>query len=179
MARAIPWTYEPRPDTRTTNVRLGMWLFLASETMFFGSLFSAYVLLRAGSATWAPADEWLNTPLLAMLTMLLVVTSVAARRWMPVSVIAGTVFLAVKGVELWRVLGSQWHPATNLTAACWFVLTGLHWLHVAGGVAAGIWVYRGAARVGAAHQAERTHALLLYWMFVDLVWFAILTAFFI
>ena len=32
----IPWTYEPRPDTRTTNVRVGMWLFLASEAMFFG-----------------------------------------------------------------------------------------------------------------------------------------------
>ena len=43
--KAIPWTYDPRPDTRTTNVRVGMWLFLASEAMFFGSLFSAYVLL--------------------------------------------------------------------------------------------------------------------------------------
>ena len=44
------YMYERRPDTNTTSIRLGTWLFLASEAMFFGSLFSAYVLLRAGGS---------------------------------------------------------------------------------------------------------------------------------
>lgn len=52
---SLPWTHDVRADTGTTSVRLGMWLFLASEAMFFASLFSAYVLLRTGSATWPDA----------------------------------------------------------------------------------------------------------------------------
>ena len=52
----LPWTHDVRADTGTTNVRLGMWLFLASEAMFFASLVSAYVLLRTRSASWP--DAW-------------------------------------------------------------------------------------------------------------------------
>jgi cytochrome c oxidase subunit 3 len=48
---AIPWRYSERPDTRISNARLGMWLFLASEAMLFGSLFSGFALLRIGSPT--------------------------------------------------------------------------------------------------------------------------------
>ena len=72
----IPWTYEPRPDTRTTNVRVGMWLFLASEAMLFASLLSAYVLLRGGASAWPEAGTLLdpqaalvNTALLALATV--------------------------------------------------------------------------------------------------------------
>ena len=44
------YMYERRPDTNTTSIRVGTWLFLASEAMLFASLFSAYVLLRAGGS---------------------------------------------------------------------------------------------------------------------------------
>ena len=44
----IPYTTEVRPDTGLTNPKLGVWLFLASEVMLFGSLFSSYALLRTG-----------------------------------------------------------------------------------------------------------------------------------
>jgi len=54
---AIRWSHSERPDTRTSNVRLGMWLFLASEAMLFGSLFSGYVLLRSSSAEWPGAER--------------------------------------------------------------------------------------------------------------------------
>ena len=43
---AIPYTVARRPDTGVNNVHLGMWLFLASEVMLFGGLFSAYFMLR-------------------------------------------------------------------------------------------------------------------------------------
>jgi cytochrome c oxidase subunit III len=50
----IPYAVEPRPDTGVYNAKLGMWLFLASEVMLFGGLFSSYILLRvaAQDGTW-------------------------------------------------------------------------------------------------------------------------------
>ena len=45
----IPYTGTPRTDTGVTNVTMGVWLFLASEIMLFGSLFSAYALLRTAA----------------------------------------------------------------------------------------------------------------------------------
>ena len=51
----IPYTVKPRPDTGLYNAKLGIWLFLASEVMLFGALFSSYVLLRVGAVpgTWS------------------------------------------------------------------------------------------------------------------------------
>ena len=48
----IPYTVEERPDTGLHNCKLGIWLFLASEVMLFGALFSTYIILRVGSITW-------------------------------------------------------------------------------------------------------------------------------
>ena len=45
----IPYVVQPRPDTGIYNAKVGIWLFLASEVMLFGGLFSAYVLLRVGA----------------------------------------------------------------------------------------------------------------------------------
>ena len=48
----IPYTVEERPDTGLANGKLGIWLFLASEVMLFGALFSTYIILRLGAAEW-------------------------------------------------------------------------------------------------------------------------------
>lgn len=45
----IPYTYKARPDTGLYNAKVGIWLFLASEIMLFGALFSAYILLRVSA----------------------------------------------------------------------------------------------------------------------------------
>lgn len=50
----IPYEVKERPDTGLYNAKLGVWLFLASEVMLFGGLFSAYIFLRLG----APAGTW-------------------------------------------------------------------------------------------------------------------------
>jgi cytochrome c oxidase subunit I len=176
-ADPVPWTFEPRPDSRTTNVRLGIWLFLASEAMLFGSLFSAYALLRIGASSWADPQEWLSMPALALLTALLVVSGVATRRRIWVSTAAGVGFLVVKAFEFVQMLGSGLHPAANLTIACWFVLTQMHWLQVAGAVCANVWIAKSAAQLPAAHLAERLHALRLYWIFVTVIWMAIVASF--
>ena len=61
----IPYTVEERPDTGLYNAKLGVWLFLASEVMLFGALFSTYVLLRTGADSWPDGASILNVPLFA------------------------------------------------------------------------------------------------------------------
>ena len=48
----IPYNEELRPDTGLYNAKLGIWLFLASEVMLFGALFSAYIMLRTSNPYW-------------------------------------------------------------------------------------------------------------------------------
>src|SRR5215510_8420286 len=70
----IPYTVEPRPDSGLANGKLGIWLFLASEVMLFGALFSTYILLRVGAVEW-PHGE-LNVWLGATNTVILICSSV-------------------------------------------------------------------------------------------------------
>lgn len=76
--QAIPYTYKPHPVTGIPNGKLGIWLFLASEVMLFGALFSTYVLLRTGApeGTWPHGWEVLNIPLAFVNTLILISSSV-------------------------------------------------------------------------------------------------------
>ena len=53
----IPYNVELRKDTGLYNAKLGIWIFLASEVMLFGALFSAYILLRTGAPIWPPIGQ--------------------------------------------------------------------------------------------------------------------------
>src|SRR5689334_16804220 len=72
----IPYTVHPRPDTGLYNGKLGIWLFLASEVMLFGALFSSYILLRTGSINWPRGYTFLNIPLATANTFILIASSV-------------------------------------------------------------------------------------------------------
>src|SRR2546430_8615095 len=72
----IPHTVEARPDTGLYNAKVGIWLFLASEVMLFGALFSAYILLRVGAAPENWPHWLLNIPIGAFNTTVLIVSSV-------------------------------------------------------------------------------------------------------
>ena len=73
---ALPYTTTVRPDTGLTSPKLGIWLFLASEVMLFGSLFSAYALLRTGAPSWPDQSAVLNVPLATLNTVILISSSV-------------------------------------------------------------------------------------------------------
>jgi len=72
----IPYTVQPRPDTGLYNAKVGVWLFLASEVMLFGALFSAYILLRVGSAEALWPHGWLNIPIGTVNTLVLITSSI-------------------------------------------------------------------------------------------------------
>src|SRR5258708_36539676 len=78
----IPYAVEARPDTGLFNAKVGIWLFLASEVMLFGALFSSYILLRVGSdpATWPRG--LLNIPIGTFNTTALITSSFpVVRSW--------------------------------------------------------------------------------------------------
>lgn len=74
----IPHDVEPHPLTGMYNGKFGTWLFLASEVMLFGALFSCYIIMRTGApeGTWPRGEEMLNWKLAMFNTMVLITSSV-------------------------------------------------------------------------------------------------------
>jgi len=112
----IPYETTARPDTGLYNAKLGIWLFLASEVMLFGGLFSAYVFLRLGADDGYWPMGLLNVPIGTMNTAILIASSVTVvlawaalkmRQWakykfyMLITIICGIIFLAVKLTLEW------------------------------------------------------------------------------
>jgi cytochrome c oxidase subunit III len=187
----VPFTVDARPDTGVNNVMLGMWLFLASEVMLFGGLFSAYVLLRTGAAEWPRGGALLNVRLGSLNTVVLMAATAAvfgARRPLSSAQIArsrlllgasaclGAVFLAVKSVEYASELRSGMYPSSSTFLALYYLLTGVHALHIVGAViAAGYLALAGLRSTGGdiPRLANRVRAVTLYCGFVDVVWISI------
>jgi heme/copper-type cytochrome/quinol oxidase subunit 3 len=171
----------PRPDTGTTAARLGMWLFLSSEAMFFGSLFSGYVMLRAGAIDW-PAGfgglPWLETVLLIGATAAFGPSRI---RLMAANAL-GLAFVAVKILNDAVMIGEGQAPASNLMLASWFTLTGVHAFHVLAGAVFSGWLAGPAFRMAADRRdrwSARIEATRRYWLFVDLVWLIIVVGFYL
>lgn len=112
----IPHDVEPHPLTGMYNGKFGLWLFLASEVMLFGALFSAYVLLRTGAAPgeWPRGEEILDWRLAMFNTLVLIGSSVTmvlawaelklnhlgkAKTMMAITVALASLFLVVKFFE--------------------------------------------------------------------------------
>src|SRR6266704_2541566 len=72
----IPYTVKTREDTGLYNAKLGIWLFLASEVMLFGALFSSYILLRVVALDGYWLHGWLNVPIGTANTIVLITSSI-------------------------------------------------------------------------------------------------------
>ena len=110
----IPYTLTARPDTGLYNGKLGIWLFLASEVMLFGAIFTAYLFVRLGAedGTWPNhiQNVWLgftNTVILIVSSITMVWAWVALkerkfdtyRLALFITICCGLVFLCIKGKE--------------------------------------------------------------------------------
>jgi cytochrome c oxidase subunit 3 len=178
---------------------LGMWTFLATEILFFGGLFLAYAVYRwSYSETFAQAsrhlDLWLggiNTAVLltSSLTMALAVRAAQLRNrravlWLLAATIAmAFAFLAIKGFEYHHKFTEHLVPGSSFQFAggnareallffwLYFVLTGLHAIHVLVGVGVlgtlMMFTWRGGISFENPMPVEITG---LYWHFVDIVW---------
>ncbi len=111
-----------------TNGKLIVWLFLSTEIMFFAGLIGTYIVLRFGAPTWPkPHDVHLSEPIGAFNTFVLICSSVsvvlalesakknqvsAAKMWMVVTFLLGSVFLGVKLFEYKAKFDHGIYPAT-------------------------------------------------------------------
>ena len=184
----IPYTASVRADTGVTNQKLGIWLFLASEVMLFGSLFSSYALLRSGAMSWPDQSSIVNVRLASINTLMLIVSSVtilrgtsalrggnfaAFRRLMAITATLGVVFLAIKSFEYRGALADGLRPSTNNFLGLYFVMTSVHAFHVAAGVLVNLFLCGpgvAMARRDPARFTGRVEAAALYWNFIDVVW---------
>ncbi len=184
----IPYIVDERPDTGLTNVKLGIWLFLASEVMLFGGLFSTYILLRINAVEWPQGSDVLSVPIGAFNTVVLISSSVTMvlsyaalklddlagfKKYIGLTIGLSLLFLCVKGFEYYEHLAFGEVPATSTFLAIYFTLTGLHGLHIIGGVVVnGYFLGPGSAmwKTNKQQFINRIEASGLYWHFVDLVW---------
>ena len=184
----IPYTVEERLDTGLNNVKLGIWLFLASEVMLFGGLFSSYVLLRVGAEEWPRGSEILDIPLATLNTIVLIGSSVTMvmawaslkmndlgkfKLYMASTVGLAFVFLIVKAFEYGEKFSHDLYPSDSTFLAIYFTLTGLHGLHVIGGIIVNSYFVGPGSKMwqtAPERFTNRVEAAGLYWHFVDLVW---------
>ena len=184
----IPHTVDVRPDTGLTNGKLGIWLFLASEVMLFGALFASYILIRTGAPVWPRGDSILNVPLATFNTIVLISSSVTMvmawaslkrnqfgrfRLYLGSTVLLGGVFLVIKYFEYSHKFENGLFPSTSNFLALYFTLTGLHMLHVIGGMTVNAYLWGPGAKLWKTNPewfANRVENSGLFWHFVDLVW---------
>ena len=184
----IPFTVHARPDTGLYNGKLGIWLFLASEVMLFGALFSTLILLRTSAPSWPKGSEILNVPLATLNTFVLIFSSVTVvlawanlrlgdfkwgKIWLGATLLCGVGFMIIKGIEYSTKISHGLVPATNNFFATYYTMTGLHGLHVVGGMIVFAYLLGPGAKMWHTHRDQYTNRVEvtgLYWHFVDLVW---------
>ena len=201
MAERSPVLAEQFDDLEQQRdaAELGMWIFLATEVLFFGGLFLAYAVYRARyEPEFATASSRLNVRLATLNTAILLSSSLTmalavhfatiARRKLLVRMLAATLLL---GVVFLGIKFSEWHAEyveglvpflpigihskvaapEKLFFDLYFLMTGLHAVHMIVGVVF-LLMFILLARRGLVEgvRSTRVHILGLYWHFVDIVW---------
>jgi cytochrome c oxidase subunit 3 len=179
------------------GAKMGMWLFLFTELLFFGGLFLLYAVYRskfpqefhATSAVLNTSFGAVNTFILitSSLTMALSMTAMkkgelpVSLNCQKVTILLGTAFLVLKYFEWNAKISHGIYPGSDLLQnygqgeiifySLYFVMTGLHGLHVVAGVGVLVVIYvwsgKGKIHSGDFNKLENAG---LYWHFVDIVW---------
>jgi cytochrome c oxidase subunit 3/cytochrome o ubiquinol oxidase subunit 3 len=171
------------------HVKLGVWLFLASEVMFFGGLISAFLHYKLNNPT--PEAGLLDVLLVGGNTFVLLTSSYtvvmalsAARegntaglvRNLLLTIVLGIAFLAGQGYEFSSLIRLGMTPTSSVFGSSFFTLTSFHGLHVFVGL---VWALRNLIQAGRGHfsggRELGVELFGLYWHFVDIVWIVLFT----
>jgi cytochrome c oxidase subunit 3 len=166
---------------------VGTIIWLGSEVMFFSSLFAAFFTIRAHASVWPPAGAHLDTVRAGIFTLILVASSFtmqkavwdqekgdrkSAKIWVTATLVLGALFVANQFTE-WVTLSHN--PATDPThtayGSLFFIMSGLHGLHVTLGLVAMIFLLgRLKGPKGDPGETPVFQSVSYYWHFVDVVW---------
>jgi len=182
------------------NLKLGMWVFLLSEVMFFTALIGAYIILRFAHPDQFPEPgAVLSIELTAFNTFMLICSSVTMvkayaaiqqddqkglQTWLLATIVLGAAFVGIQAYEYYHLAHDGFVPIVDsytaeggpLYGSTFYLMTGFHGTHVTIGVLALIGVLL-RARKGAFHSKKLgpVEIVGLYWHFVDLVWIVLFT----
>jgi heme/copper-type cytochrome/quinol oxidase subunit 3 len=197
MSDVSPALQEPWPDlaVQRTGVSVGIWAFLASEILFFSGLFISYTVYRLSNeqAFQVAGKETelfygtLNTTILLTSSMTMTValrTSGARLRQLTIACLAitavlGLAFLFCKGLEYRDDLTKHLFPGANFplkppqTELFWmlyWIMTGIHAVHLSAGIVVVIAVLVLFSRRVVPVQDSTMEGVATYWHFVDSVW---------
>ncbi|MBU7599498.1 heme-copper oxidase subunit III [Streptomyces sp. P38-E01] len=184
-------TGHAHPSVNRPNLTsVGTIIWLSSELMFFAALFAMYFTLRSvmGAEYWTEKSDLLNLPFALTNTTILVLSSLTCqlgvfaaergdvkklRSWFVVTFIMGSVFI---GGQIFEYAELVKHEGLSLSSdpygSVFYMTTGFHGLHVAGGLIAFLFVLGRTymARRFTHHQATAAIVVSYYWHFVDVVW---------
>ncbi|HET9926263.1 MAG TPA: cytochrome c oxidase subunit 3 [Methylomirabilota bacterium] len=179
-------------NTGIDHRKMGMWAFLGSDCMFFGSLIGTYLAYKGKSLSGPTPHDVFNIPLTSYSAALLLASSLtmvlalaalqhnrvkAATGWLLATALMGLHFVLNQVYEFTTfALHDGLTLSSSLFGSTFFVLTGFHGAHVTGGV---IWLLLlvSLAMRGKLDARDYTKVEIagLYWHFVDIVWIAIFT----
>ena len=196
-----PAVQQAETSTGIDNRKLLMWLFLASEVLFFGGLIGTYLLYRNRSeGPPFPTDTVYNgvqyngvfdIPFTSISAFVLLMSSVSMvlalaaiqrndkrglRAWLLCTALLGMTFLAGQAFEFTEFYREGLTLHSNLFGTTFFVLTGFHGAHVSVGVLIllSLWVMALRGKISA-KESLNVELAGLYWHFVDVVWIVIFT----
>jgi heme/copper-type cytochrome/quinol oxidase subunit 3 len=181
-------------STGIENRKLGMWVFLSSEFLFFGALITNYLLYsnRGGFEGVYPSEIY-DIPFTSVSSFVLLMSSLTmvlahnaqsrhdqngARTWLFATAALGAVFLGGQVFEFTEfIVIYDMTLSTNPAASAFFVLTGFHGAHVAIGVIMLLSLWGMSRRRGGLSDRQGLNLELvgLYWHFVDIIWIVIFT----
>lgn len=181
--------------TGVENSKLCMWWFLASEIMMFAGLIGSYVTLKASNPVFTESASELNWKFATLNTFVLITSSATMalgvgsikqgktsmlRVFLLCTIALGCVFLGIKFLEYNQKFHHGIYPKTNLFFACYFLLTGLHALHVIIGILllSGVLLISFTGKYSAIHH-DTVENVGLYWHLVDIVWIFLFPLFYL
>ncbi len=192
MAQAVVHGIEhEETSTGLPNIKLGMWIFLASECLLFGALITTYVLYRGASIKGPYPKDVFDIPytsvssfvlLASSLTMVLALAAIQRgdqgklRVWLLATAMLGMTFVGGQVYEFTTFYHEGLSLSTNLFGTTFFVLTGFHGVHVT----VGILMLLSLASLSFSGRLPQERSMTvelvgLYWHFVDIVWIVIFT----
>jgi cytochrome c oxidase subunit 3 len=175
------------PVVEYQTAKFGMWLFIATELLLFGGLFAAYTIYRAKyPQMFHEQHAELNKPIGALNTVILICSSLTMalgvgsikrgnqkllRLFLLLTILLGIAFLINKYFEYGHKFEHHIYPGTSIFFALYFMMTGLHMIHVI----AGLIVLTGVLMLsftGKFSDKYNTPVELggIYWHLVDLIW---------
>jgi heme/copper-type cytochrome/quinol oxidase subunit 3 len=176
------------PDDPKYAGKAGIWFLVASELILFGALVACYLMLYNMRPDWDAGRATLSTPAGLLNTFILLTSSwsmvmahaamdkgdyKAASKRMIITLAFAGAFLLVKSVEYGLKFSHGHFPDSGGFFSFYFLLTGLHGLHVIGGaLVLGYYLFfsKGLYRSNPEWLANRVEIGGLFWHFVDLVW---------